>query len=108
VLLVYCLSVINLVLVEVTFHYSVFVPFIVFCSSEDSCLLEYDTVRTEQVVLDILKQGSAFRMSGAVHQTTWHHVAHNRSLQQRRCENLKSGIIYTPLHHLHDDLPIAE
>jgi len=44
VLLVYCLSVINLVLVEVTFHYSLFIPFIVFCSSEDSCLLEYDTV----------------------------------------------------------------
>lgn len=43
-LLVYCLSVINLVLVEVTFHYSVLTPFIVFCSSEDSCLLEYDTM----------------------------------------------------------------
>lgn len=89
-LLVYCLSVINLVLVEVTFHYSVFIPFIVFCSSEDLCLLEYDTVRIEQVVLDILKGCSAFRMSGNVHQTTWHHVAHSRNLQQHRCENLKS------------------
>jgi hypothetical protein len=90
VLLVYCLSVINMVMVEVTFHYSAFIPFIVFCSSEDSCLLEYDTVRIEQVVLDILEGCSAFRMSGNVHQMPWHHVAHSWNLQQHCCENLKS------------------
>lgn len=98
------------VLVEVIFHYSVFIPFIVFCSSIYWRFQFYGMwlCVIGQVVCDILANCSAFRMSGTVIWMTQHHIPQDWNLQLQCCENIKSWIIYTPLHHLHIDLPIPE